>query len=108
MAQKSLTCMMALSPMVRTDSPSTLFLFFQNPISFLKAKKSKTECISETAQVRARKYGLPSSRTLLNSSDSPSPIAPQDCCSKIEFSNLCKMQTCLGIQVFVMSLFLGF
>ena len=71
-----------LMAMVRTDSPSTLFLFFQNPMSFLKAKKSNTECSSETAHVRARKIGLPSSRTRLNSSDSPSPIAPQDCCSK--------------------------
>ena len=66
---------------VRTDRPSTLFLFFQNPMSFLKAKKSKTECRRDTAQVRARKMGLPSSRTRLNSSDSPSPMAPQDCCS---------------------------
>lgn len=71
-----------LMAMVRTDRPSTLFLFFQNPMSFLKAKKSNTECSSETAHVSARKIGLPSSRTRLNSSDSPSPIAPQDCCSR--------------------------
>ena len=69
-------------PMVRTDSPSTLFLFFQNPMSFLKAKKSKTECSSETKKVRPRKMGLPSSRTLFSSSDSPSPMAPHDCCTR--------------------------
>ena len=32
----------ALMKMVRTDRPSTVFLFFQKPMSFLKASMSKT------------------------------------------------------------------
>ena len=79
-------------PMVRTDSPSTLFLFFQNPMSFLKAKKSKTECSSETKKVRPRKIGLPSSRTLFSSSDSPSAMAPHDCYTHIH-RRLLRMHT---------------
>ena len=87
--------MKQLIPMERTDRPSTLFLFLQNPMSFLKAKKSKTECSRETQKVRARKKGLPSSSTLLNSSDSPSAMAPQDCCKNMPSSNkICDTTMC--------------
>jgi hypothetical protein len=45
----------ALNPIVRTDRPATSFFPFQNPMSFLKASASNTECIRETSMVSPRK-----------------------------------------------------
>ena len=75
-----------MNPIVLTDSPATSCFPFQNPMSFLKASASKTECSIETHIVSARKYGLPSVSTRLSSSGSPSFIAPQDCCTWNECS----------------------
>jgi hypothetical protein len=71
----------ALKAIVRTLRPLTSCLPFQKPTSALKARTSRREWASETAMVRARKYGLPSVRMRFRSSGSPSFIAPHDCCS---------------------------
>jgi len=71
-----------LMRMVRTDRPSTFFLFFQKPMSFLKASMSNTLCSMDTANVTPSSTGLPSSRMRLKSSLSPSAMAPMVFCAR--------------------------
>ena len=58
-------------------------------MSFLNARKSKTECSSDTTKVMPSSVGLPSRRTLLKSSESPSPATPMDRCIANDCSICC-------------------